>query len=152
MIKITDKVVQASTIFNDLLKSGVIEGMVREMPESLDNANVSSDMIADFVALYMESFSTKVRTYRPWNPWSAAIATTYTGNFSLIKLNSRRLERSVPSIIGSIAHEWGHCLEYYVKSRTPHYFFNHGSNSPVGKDNTFQYRLGRMVESYLDPM
>jgi hypothetical protein len=95
-------------------------------------------------------FTATVQLYRPWNVFTSAYATTYTGNFNYIGLNARKLNRSIGSICGSIAHEWGHCFEYYLQSKGFQIRLNHGDNSPVGKEDTFQYWLGRAVKDYVE--
>ena len=142
---------RAIMLFNSLLVGGVIEEIIEDFPKlDTEYTNQDKEKIIFYVDSFYNSFKVNVQTYRPWNPWSAAYATTYTGNYNLIKLNSRKLNRSLASICGTIAHEWGHCLEYYVKSINKEVYFNHGDNSPVGKDYTFQYLLGRRVKRYID--
>ena len=144
----TDK---AIILFNTLLADGVIKDLILGFPD-LDKkyTNCTKEVIANLLESYGDKFYPEVKLYRPWNPFSAAYATTYSGNYKLIKLNSRRLNRSLASIAGSIAHEWGHCFEYYMVSTGTAVYFNHGDNSPVGKDYTFQYLLGRRVKRYID--
>tara|TARA_R110000744_G_scaffold371682_1_gene482844 strand:+ start:4254 stop:4757 length:504 start_codon:yes stop_codon:yes gene_type:complete len=143
--------VKASMIFNHLLKTGAV-AILTECMATLDpryTKNVDRVQVASFIRDFQREFYTEVELYRSRNPWSNAYASTYTGNYNLIKLNRRKLNRSIESICGSIAHEWGHCLEYYMKTRFPVIEFNHGSNSPVDKDFTFQYQLGRAVKSHV---
>lgn len=144
----TDKSIM---IVNHLIISGTIRKIVESMVSLDTRYTVNTDR--EGVALYTEQlteFIVDVELYRSRNPWSRAYATTYTGNYNLIKLNSRRLNRSIASVCGSIAHELGHCLEYYIRERVPMVKFNHGDNSPVGKDTTFQYQLGRGVKTYVE--
>ena len=148
VITYQDKLTKGACSFNILLNNGFIEKMLalKLLEFDPEYTNVAKEIISTMIGDYKHSFSPKVKLYRPWNPFSSAMATTYTGNFKLIKLNKRRLNRSWQSISGSIAHEWGHCLEYYINRRYPEYIFNHGNNSPVGKENTFQYWLGVQVK------
>lgn len=143
---------KASMMFNFLLSEGVVESLTDNM-RTLDlryTKNVDKSRVAKFIRDFQREFCTDVELYRSRNPWSKAYATTYSGNYNLIKLNSRKLNRSLASICGSIAHEWGHCLEYYMKTRFPVIEFNHGDNSPVGKEDTFQYQLGKAVKAYVE--
>lgn len=148
----------AILLFNKMQDRGIIQELISQFP-SLDKRytkGITVDYLSYQSFVLKNSFHVEVELWRPWNPWSAAYATTYTGNYNLIKLNSRRLKRAagwlnLASIAGSIAHEWGHCLEYYYRKEIdPNVFFNHGDNSSVGKDNTFQYLLGRAVKKYLE--
>lgn len=142
---------KAKIVFNHMLKVGDIEDIIRGMreldPQYTSWANTQG--IAQWVEDLKESFSTEVTLYRPWNRWSSAYATTYTGNYKKIKLNQYKISRSVASLAGSIAHEWGHCFEYFVREGDSKIEFNHGGNSPVGKEDTFQYQLGKMVKEYI---
>jgi hypothetical protein len=143
---------KSSMIMNQLLTDGTIETLIKSM-KPLDERytkSVTRDLIASFVRDFQKEFTVDIELYRSRNPWSKAYAATHTGNYNLIKLNSRRLNRSIASICGSISHEWGHCLEYYIRERFPVVSFNHGDNSPVGKDTTFQYQLGRAVKRHVE--
>lgn len=146
------RVHEANKLVNELILKGVIQKALRERPEQkFEYANVTASQIADFIDLHYKDFACRVNLYRTRWPWSKAYATTYTGNYNYIGLNTRKLNRSMESIAGSIAHEWGHCLEYYTKKNSSiTVYFNHGDNSPVGKDNTFQYWLGRFVKSFIE--
>lgn len=162
MIKFkNDNLTQAATAFNIILKSRYIEILLIQKLNEFDrrHTNVSKLIIHDMVLLYKDSFNPVLKKYRPANPWSKAYATTYTGNYNLIEINSRRFNRPWQSLAGIIAHEWGHCLEYYVKKvesdpRCKNYFFNHGvgikGNYPGGKENTFQYWLGTQIKLMLN--
>lgn len=138
-------------LFNDLLIKGVVQKALRNQPEEkFDYSNITRSQIADFIDAHMNDFKCEVNLYKaPF--WSKALATTYTGNFNYIGINSRKANRSVESLAGSVAHEWGHCLEYFCKGASNHkIFFNHGDNSPIGKENTFQYWLGTFVKKWLE--
>jgi len=142
---------KASFVVNYLITSGKMKAIILDM-EPLDTrytAYTNKRQIAGFTSFFKD-FDTDVVLWKPWNRWSRAYATTITGNFSLIKLNSRRLNRSFASICGTIAHELGHNLESYTRQRFPMVRFNHGDNSPVGKGTTFQYQLGRRVKAYIE--
>jgi len=143
---------KAKIMFNYLLQFGFIEEFTKDMI-TLDTRyteGTDKDGIAIFIHAYSEMFTTKVSLYKPFWRWSSAYATTYTGDFTKIKLNQYKINRSVASLCGSIAHEWGHCLEYYTRQFHPEIQFNHGDNSPVGKETTFQYQLGKAVKAYIE--
>lgn len=149
--KMTD-VQKSCLIFNYLLKKNIIIDLVKNKKDEFDSkyTNVSKNTIGNFLLTRSNNFSPEVKTYTPKWLWSSAYATTYSGNYNYIGLNSRKLNRNISSIVGSIAHEWGHCFEYYIqKEHEKQTFFNHGDNSPIGKDNTFQYWLGREVKRYV---
>ena len=144
---------KSKMIFNFLLREGVIEFLIGNMRPLDDLYTVGFDRhsLAKLVLKEAASFETEVTTYRPFWRWSSAYATTYTGNFNLIKINQYKISRAVASLCGSIAHEWGHCLEYYFKSENEFSAccFNHGDNDPIGKEDTFQYQLGKAVKAYV---
>lgn len=58
-----------------------------------------------------------------------------------IFLNTRNLERSVASIVGTLIHEYVHAIDRHVKE----YRFGHGSNSRIGKKNTAPYWIGNLA-------
>ena len=144
-----DDLIVASSIMNRMLKDGTVKTFIYDMPPQLDYSNVESKILVSYLNIYGDSFTPEITLYKPWWRWSKAYARTYTGDFNKIELNARRLNRSLPSIVGTIAHEWGHCFESYVKTQVSGVFFNHGDNNPRGKDNTFQYQLGRRVKLYV---
>lgn len=109
--------------------------------------NVNYLEIADYVKKYHQSISPSVQLYRSSWWFRRVLGTTYTGNIDYIGVNSRNMGRTVFSIVGTIAHEWGHILEYYVKANVnKNIKFNHGDNKRAGKDNTFQYWFGEMMK------
>lgn len=146
-------VVLASLMFNRVLQDNILPGLVMKRGQNFDPrfTNVSYKEIAGYLHNYSKMFNTEVGLYRSKWPWSKALATTYTGNYEWLGLNTRRLDRTIPSILGSIGHEWGHCFEYFVKKNVnAQIMFNHGTgrtgNNPEGKENTFQYWLGTEVK------
>jgi hypothetical protein len=144
---------KASLIFNNLLNDSVVGKIISEMkPLDARTTNVSKESLEEFVAEYAIEFDVRVQIFRPWNRWTSMYATTYTGNYELIKLNKYKLNRSLASICGSIAHEWGHCLEYFVNAHIDRTFdFNHGENKvdQFARDHSFQYQLGRAIKRYV---
>lgn len=75
--------------------------------------------------------------YKTKWPWSAA--TAYTDNRGRIFINTRKLNRSLKSLVNTIVHEYMHCIG-----------FNHGDNyyTPA-KANTAPYKVGSMVEDFV---
>lgn len=154
MVKINLSNVEISAlVFNQLLKNNVLKKLVDEKTSEFDQTytSVKKSVISNWLMLRANNFSPVVSVYRPKWFLSKAYATTYTGNYNYIGLNTYKLNRSIASIVGSIAHEWGHCFEYYLKeAHQPDLVMNHGDNSSVGKENTFQYWLGRQVKRYAE--
>lgn len=138
--------VMAMLIFNKLKRDGIVARIIANMPKDMEYTNVNPEFIADH--LYMADFFTGLDYYKPWWPWSAAYAMVKSGNYSRMYLSSRKLSRPIESLAGSIAHEWGHCLEFWWKKHmNKDHYFNHGDNTR--KDNTFQYQLGMRVKAYV---
>ena len=111
--------------------------------------NASLSNLSKWVRDNKDNFETTVELWRPWNPFTSALASTYSNNWEIIKLNKRKLNRSISSITASIGHEWGHCFEYFLTQGSSEIQFNHGDNSPVGKEDTFQYQLGRSIKRHV---
>jgi hypothetical protein len=146
------KLNKAILIFNKLSKDGVIEQIIKDMrPLDSDYTNVTRSEVAKFFWEHAKGARVTVELYRPWYWRSKAYATTITGNYELIKLNKYRINRTVASLCGSIAHEDGHLVEFYTNRFIDSYAkFNHGNNKPVGKEDTFQYQLGKAVKKYVE--
>jgi len=83
-------------------------------------------------------YVTVIRIYTSKNPWSSAIATTFTGDKENIYLNTRRNPRPMPEMVNTAIHERLHSFGY-----------GHGSNSPVGKENSVNYKVGSIAEKYV---
>lgn len=155
-IKLSD-LEKASIVFNHLLKSGDMSFYINRMAKLDDRytAYCNRGLLSDYSRSHGNSFHPVVSTYRPWNVFTSAYARTYTGDFTKIQLNSRKLNRkanqldNISSIIGSIAHEWGHCFEFYLRTIYPTIKFNHGANRVDEKARlfSFQYQLGRIAKT-----
>lgn len=78
-------------------------------------------------------------TYRTKNPWSAAIATTFSGDPTAVYFNTRKNPRPMPELVNTSCHEGlGHIQGY-----------GHGNNSPVGKEDSVPYGLGTICEKFV---
>lgn len=138
------EVEMAADFFNKALTQGYVSAIIRKMPKDMLHINVDPEVIADELDKHIKEgfmpFVSVVEMWRPWNRWSKAYATTYTGDFSRIRVNSRK-KASFESRVGTVGHEWGHCFEYWFKMFVnSEIYFNHGDNKR--KNNTFQYQLG----------
>jgi hypothetical protein len=81
-----------------------------------------------------------VQTYKPWNPWTRALAKTLPG--TVIYLNARTLDRSVPSLVATLIHESVHIADNAQKALS----FGHGNNYAAGKENSAPYKLDAIAE------
>jgi hypothetical protein len=94
----------------------------------------------DVVAQLAQKVDVTVQKWWPWNIFSRAYATTYPG--TVIYLNARKLDRSVPSLVSTLIHETVHLADNDSKTRS----FGHGDNYAKGKENTAPYRLETIAE------
>lgn len=76
-----------------------------------------------------------IRTYKTRNPFSSVIATTYLNNKKDLYLNTRSNPRIFPSMINTAIHECLHNAGY-----------SHGDNTPTGKENSVNYKVGKIAE------
>lgn len=67
-------------------------------------------------------------------------------NPHIIHMNIWKLERPVASICNTLLHSCVHA----VNARYSKYYFGHGDNSLVGKENTAPYLIGSLAEKMLD--
>jgi len=81
----------------------------------------------------------KVALYKTKNPFSKAIATTYASDRETVYINTRRNPRAMPDMVNTIIHEGLHLAG-----------FSHGDNSPVGKENSVNYKVGSIAEKYVE--
>lgn len=81
----------------------------------------------------------KISTYRTKNPWSAAIATTYASDSETVYFNTRKNPRKLQYMVNTAFHEGLHLNN-----------FSHGDNSPKGKEDSVNYRVGTISEKYVE--
>lgn len=80
----------------------------------------------------------EVLPWKPFNPWTAAIATTFKNKPGKVFINVRKInQRSIAEYVNTLVHESCHLLGY-----------GHGSNSPKGKENSVPYWLGVQSEEW----
>ena len=102
------------------------------------------------VVSYIEYFFTgmfgrlHVNVYTSKNPWSKAYGYFNPNKPNQIYLNSRKLNRSHASITASLIHE----LIHFLDTKTG-FYFGHGNNSPVGKENTIPYWVDNLAEEMI---
>lgn len=139
------RVNKAAIIFNHIMMEIEFRELVSkihafDMSRDIDGSMISGKELLAIIDKSDVTFT--VLTYRPWFRWSRAIA-YYSGGKNLF-LNSRKLNRSVASIAGSIAHEAIHGYDNFVPE-----YLGHGSNSPRGKQHTAPYLFGNIVNDYI---
>lgn len=145
-----DQAVIAMLIFNHLKNTGVISSIISNMNRNemdLEYINITPFRIGDKVLGI--DFQTQLLFYKPKWWFSKAYAKVISGKYDKLWLSLRKINREIPSLCGSIAHEWGHCLEFFWKQQVDaSEYFNHGDNTR--KDDTFQYMLGARVKKYVE--
>lgn len=102
-----------------------------------DMADISPKELADTIKDFDEPANIKVRKLG-----LLAYGTTMGDTFTI---NVRKLvtwrgipKRSIPSLVGTIIHEYIHVVDNNVEAS-----FGHGNNKPTGKENTAPYYIGR---------
>jgi hypothetical protein len=70
---------------------------------------------------------------------SRVIATTYKSDKATLYLNLRKNPRELKYMVNTVIHEGLHLAGY-----------SHGDNSPAGKDNSVNYKVGSIAEKYAD--
>jgi hypothetical protein len=78
-----------------------------------------------------------ITTYKTKNPWSSAMATTYSADKDNMYLNTRKNPREYKFMVNTVCHEKLHLNGY-----------SHGNNSSVGKENTVNYFVGSLCEKH----
>ena len=131
-----NRVSRAVQLFNQSLSKLTLE-LYKDGNNKFDMSNCNKRYIAQELNSYPNIIN--IKFYKPFWPWSKALA--YVNDDKTIYLNSRKLNRSIPSISGSIAHEVIHILDNRYKEVS----MGHGNNSPINKENTAPYWIGKKV-------
>jgi len=138
------KVLMAVDMANLLMQNHM--GFLKRL-ESLEQFDMTEcdneDIVSFMKDRYLNSIQ-EVKTKRYWNPFSKAIASYNPKYPNTITLNSRRLGRTVDSIVGTILHEAVHLTDHYYQSVS----FGHGDNSPIGKENTAPFKIGEVAKQH----
>ncbi len=107
---------------------------------------------------YGVNINVYVKVYYPKWRWSSALG--YFSEYKrlwykpwkfiktdkkIIHLNGYKLDRAVPSLVGTLAHELVH-----VADSLSSYSFGHGNNKPEGKQNTAPYWVGTCAKKLCD--
>lgn len=139
-----DNVRRACKLANNLKSNNNFYQLLRNY-QRFDMANVTNEMVAALLKNHAK-LDVEVKTYKPWWPWSKAIAMFKPSKPHTVYLNARRLNRSDASIVGSLIHEYVHLVDNLYKE----YSFGHGSNSKKGKEHTAPYAAGRLSNQFYE--
>lgn len=96
------------------------------------------EQVFNHIASNHQDMTATIKSWKPFNRWTSAIATTFKNKPGEIYINMRKIgQRSVAEYVNTLVHETGHILGY-----------SHGSNSPKGKENSLPYWLGQKAEEW----
>jgi hypothetical protein len=134
-----DVVVEATSQANLLLTKGEFYERIRACPR-FDLTKALPRDIADL----MERCTVRltVQLYKSRSPWSRALGYEDARFPNVVFLNTRKLNRSVASIVGTIIHESVHVADAHSPLD-----FGHGGNSSAEKDTTAPYWIGNLAIS-----
>ena len=145
------KYIEATRLANMLLDNERFYMYIKSA-KPFDMSDVTNEKLARLIKAD-KHFQIQVKVvYKWWNPyWRFK---RVHGMFSSNKPNEFEvngyIKKTVPQIVGTMHHESIHVLDHKYMQ----YSFGHGSNSPVGKENTAPYFIGKLAkklaESILD--
>lgn len=101
---------------------------------------VSGRMIWDDMIDLHKKHMVSVKVYYPWYRFSKAYGYFTTARPFDINLNGYKLKRSPQSFVATLIHE----LVHMADNLSPNYY-GHGDNSPIGKESTAPYQIGRIA-------
>ena len=115
-----------------------------------DSANIDLRTFCDLVREMRHLCNPLISTYTPsvFNLVQRNVLGYTAGDYKTIWLNMRNINRDTSSIVGTICHEYVHCLEHEVKRIRPKIYFNHGDNKK--KPNTLPYYIGERAITYAE--
>ena len=112
--------------------------------ESFDESNASGKNISDLIK--GTSVRAQVEIYKSLWLWSKSNAYTTPIQPNIIYLNSRKIEvRSDKDWTCTLIHEFIHLVDF----ESAQYFFAHGSNRRINKENTAPYWIDNLVQTLL---
>lgn len=128
---------------NDLLnESKTFKTKITEI-ESFDMTDpdeVSGQMVWDELIDVHKKYKVQIKIYYPLWRFSKAYGYFTTSRPFDINLNGYKLNRSPQSFVATLVHELVHMSD----NLSPHYY-GHGDNSPVDKEMTAPYLIGRLA-------
>jgi len=131
-----DVVVEAASRANLVLASKAFYEAIRAHTR-FDLTDASPNEIGE--ALEQCTLRLTVSLYKSRNPWSRALGYEDERQPNIVFLNTRKLNRSVASIVGTIVHEAVHAADAHSSLE-----FHHGDDSSIGKENTAPYWIGNL--------
>lgn len=96
------------------------------------------EQVFNHIASNHQHMTATIKPWKPLNPWTSAIATTFKNKPGEIYINVRKInQRSIAQYVATLSHEATHILGY-----------SHGSNSPKGKEDSLPYWLDAKAEAW----
>lgn len=118
-----------------------------EEKKSFDMATANADYIVKKIIFFKNgSHQMNVKLYRSRNPWSKAYGYYTPSRPFDININTRKMNRSVESFIGTLVHEMIHAIDGLDMIHN----FGHGDNSSAGKQDTAPYFIGNLAAEFWD--
>ena len=111
--------------------------------DKFDYANVTPAEVARLIR--DSALEMTIALYKPWNPFSKAVAYDDPLHPTIIHLNARKMHRDIGSHCNTLVHECVHAVD----TQYPETDFGHGNNSPVHKENTAPYWIGQLAEQMI---
>ena len=137
----SQKLLDASSFINDLADNDAFWAEISARP-GFDFSRCSGAEVAE--AMRARRAPITVREYRPlWPRHRHTNAYTDPDYPDTLFYNSRKLWRSIPSIINTIVHEFVHLADFATEAD-----FGHGGQSETGKENSAPWWIGALAERY----
>jgi hypothetical protein len=131
-----------SSANSDKIRSHIINLIAKQ--EKFDMCDCDSMDLAEKFDIFLHNISIEVEVYYPFNRFTSAIGYFTPEKPKTIHVNGYKLKSmTVRNLVSNFFHEAGHVFDNLSSCHC-----HHGSNSPSGKQNTFQYSLNRFVDSF----
>lgn len=136
----------ATSMANSYELLNYVYGEILRAPK-YDYSDAPNTYVAKKYYEFMRTCDITVKVYYPKNRWSSAMGYFSESNPRVIningyKLKSLDLERLVSLFYHESAHAWNATDEKYN--------VHHGSNNPIGKENTMMYSINRYVYNFFN--
>jgi len=143
------RVVDGVALANRLLKD---ERFISHIAShyTFDMCDMSPSALIAYIQRHLESNVIEVGTFKPFNPWSRAMAMFNPSEPDDVFISSRKLQRHPvkldqdASIAGSIWHE----IIHLINNKLAMFTIGHGNNNPEGKQWTAPYQIGREAKQF----
>ena len=142
------KVFSAMNIFNELLRKGVLQQKISDRAVEFDKRwmNMSNKDLAQLIESNYKDVNVNIKFFYPRWYMPKPYARVLNQSHKEMQLNGKMTGRSMPSLAGTIGHEWVHNFENHcAKFISSDIVIGHGDNSLSGKDNSVPVYIGRQV-------